>query len=210
MAKYIKQEMVDLQDAGKTKAYYRMQIERNIDTEELVKLMSAHRAGVSEGVIKGVLTQLIEELSYQLAEGYSVTINGLGTFSASVGVRRNKEMDGLEEGNPQLNAQSLEVDGVNYRADKTFVRKVNRNCSLERGGTHRLHQSPYSREERLALAQQYLEKNNLMRVGDYASLTGLSHTKATKELQEFRRDATTGITVSGLGKNIVYVKCKAS
>ena len=63
-------------------------IDRNIDTDELVKLMCAHRAG--------------------------------------------------EEGKPPVH-----IGAWRY---------------------HRLHHSPYSREERLALAQQYLEENALMRV----------------------------------------------
>ena len=58
MAKYIKQEMNNLQDEEKPKAYYRMQVERNIDTDELVHLMSVHRAGVSDGIIKAVLILL--------------------------------------------------------------------------------------------------------------------------------------------------------
>ena len=62
MAKYIKQEMNNLQDEEKPKAYYRMQVERNIDTDELVHLMSVHRAGVSDGIIKAVLMQLAQEV----------------------------------------------------------------------------------------------------------------------------------------------------
>lgn len=77
MAKYIKQEMNDLHGEGKTKAYYRMKVQRNIATNELVKLMCAHRAGVSEGVIKAVIMQLTDEIAYQLADGRSVTIDGL-------------------------------------------------------------------------------------------------------------------------------------
>ena len=206
MAKYIKQEMNDLHGEGKTKAYYRMQVQRNIDTDELVRLMCAHRAGVSEGVIKAVLMQLVDEMAYQMGDGRSVTIDGLGTFHATIGVRKDKEMDGLDNEQPQHNALSLQVDGVNYRADKELVKKVDRHCSLERGGIRKLHRSPYTKEERLALAQRYLDEHATMRIADYIALTGLSRTAATQELQAFRRDDTTGITISGSRNHSVYVK----
>jgi len=208
MAKYIKQEMNDLQGDGKTKAYYRMKVQRNIDNNELVQLMCAHRAGVSEGVIKAVLMQLSDELAYQMGDGRSVTIDGLGTFHATIGVRSDKEMDGVDDGQPQHNALSVQVDGVNYRADKELVKKVDRHCSLERGGVRRLHRSPYTKEERLALAQKYLDEHDLMRIADYVALTRLSRTTATLELQEFRGDANNGITTNGSGHNLVYVKRK--
>lgn len=208
MAKYIKQEMPDMNHEGKTRAYYRMKVQRNICTDELVRLMVAHRSGVSEGVLHGVLIQLVEEMAYQIADGKSITIEGLGTFNATIGVRRDKEMDGIENAEPQRNALSLEVNGVNFRVDKEFVKSIDRQCHLERGGVHRLHHSPYTKEERLALAQKYLDEHPLMHISDYAKLTGLSRTTATLELQEFRRDPTSGLSTSGSRQNSVYVKRK--
>lgn len=208
MAKYIKQEMPDMNHEGKTRAYYRMKVQRNICTDELVRLMVAHRSGVSEGVLHGVLIQLVEEMAYQMADGKSITIEGLGTFNATIGVRRDKEMDGIENAEPQRNALSLEVNGVNFRVDKEFVKSIDRQCHLERGGVHKLHHSPYTKEERLALAQKYLDEHPLMHISDYAKLTGLSRTTATLELQEFRRDPTSGLSTSGSRQNSVYVKRK--
>lgn len=208
MAKYIKQEMPDMNHEGKTRAYYRMKVQRNICTDELVRLMVAHRSGVSEEVLHGVLIQLVEEMAYQIADGKSITIEGLGTFNATIGVRRDKEMDGIENAEPQRNALSLEVNGVNFRVDKEFVKSIDRQCHLERGGVHRLHHSPYTKEERLALAQKYLDEHPLMHISDYAKLTGLSRTTATLELQEFRRDPKSGLSTSGSRQNSVYVKRK--
>ena len=39
MAKYIKQEMNDLNGKGETKAYYRLQTTRNIDATEFVSTL---------------------------------------------------------------------------------------------------------------------------------------------------------------------------
>ena len=206
MAKYIKQEMPDMNKTGKTKAFYRMKILRNMGTNELVKLMVAHRAGVSEGVIKAVLIQLAEEMAYQMAEGYSITIDEIGTFNATVGVRKDKKMDEIDGDKPKRNALSLEVNGINFKADKRLIRRTDRQCTLERGGVQKLHRSKYSKEERLTLAQQYLDNHAVMRIADYVRITGLSRTTATLELQEFRRNPNSGITISGSRQNSVYIK----
>ena len=89
---------------------------------------------------------------------------------------------------------------------RSAIPSANRHCKLERAGEARLHHSPYSKEERLKLALQYLEEHGAMRVAEYMELTGLSRTKATLELKEFRQDLSSGITFIGRGSAKVYVK----
>ena len=122
--------------------------------------------------------------------------------------KRSKEMDSFDKKETKRNAQSLRLTGINYRADKALIKEANRHCRLERGGESRLHQSPYSKEERLKLALEYISQNGAMRVMDYMELTSLSRTKATLELKEFREDASSGITTLGRGSAKVYVKSK--
>ena len=72
----------------------------------------------------------------------------------------------------------------------------------------KLCRSPYTKEERLQLALDFLNDpaHPFMRLDDYATLTGLSKTVASKELVEFRENAETGITTTGRGTSKVYVK----
>ena len=77
---------------------------------------------------------------------------------------------------------------------------------MQREGIARIRRSPYSKEERLALALDYLDKHGAMRIADYMELTGLARTAATLELQEFRQDMTSGIDFIGRGSAKVYVK----
>ena len=63
-----------------------------------------------------------------------------------------------------------------------------------------------SKEQRLQLALEYLDKNGVMHIADYMQLTGLSRTTATLELKAFRQDPASGITFVGRGSNKVYVK----
>ena len=206
MAKYIKQEMNDLSGKGEEKVYYRLQTERNISFNELTQQIEEHHGMMNRGLVKNVMTHVVDTMAELLGNGYSVTIDGLGTFKASIGLEEDKVMDTFEGDETKRNARSLRLTGINYRADKTLIKKANRQCKLERAGESRLHHTPYSKEERLKLALQYLEEHSAMRVVEYMELTGLSRTKATLELKEFRQDASSGISFVGRGSAKVYVK----
>ena len=206
MAKYIKQEMPDLRQTGEKKVYYRLKTTRNIDTKEFIHSLHHIFSGMSEGDIVRVLMATADHLAELLGQGYSVTLNGIGNFRATIGLEENKELDTLEVSEQKRNAQSLRLNGVNYRADKELVKKARANCKLKREGTARIRRSPYSKEERLALAIKYLEAHGAMRVADYMELTGLSRTVATLELKEFRQDPKSGIDFIGRGSAKVYVK----
>ena len=206
MAKYIKQEMTDLSGKGEEKVYYRLQSERNIDFEELTEHVGRHNGMMSRGLIVNVMEHVVDAMAELLGEGHSVTIDGLGTFKASIGLEKDKEMDTFDGDETKRNARSLRLTGINYRADKVLIREANRHCKLERAGEARLHHSPYSKEERLKLALQYLEEHGAMRVVEYMELTGLSRTKAAMELKEFRQDLSSGITFIGRGSAKVYVR----
>jgi predicted histone-like DNA-binding protein len=206
MAKYIKQEMVDLSGKGEEKIYYRLQTERNIDFTELAQQIEQHHGLMNRGLVMNVMSHIVDEMAELLGKGYSVSIDGLGTFRASIGLEKDKEMDTFDEDDTKRNARSLRLTGINYRADKDLIKKANRHCKLERAGESRLHHTPYTQEERLKQALQYLDEHGAMRVVEYMELTGLSRTKATLELKEFRQDASTGITFLGRGSTKVYVK----
>ena len=206
MAKYIKQEMNDLNGKGEGKVYYRLQTERNISFNEFTQQIEEHHGMMNRGLVKNVMTHVVDVMAKLLGDGYSVTIDGLGTFKATIGLEEDKVMDTFEGGEAKRNARSLRLTGINYRADKELIKKSNSHCKLERAGESRLHRSPYTQEERLKLALQYLSKHGAMRVAEYMDLTGLSRTMAAMELKAFRQDASSGITFIGRGSAKVYVK----
>ena len=206
MARYIKQELPDLHKTGEKKAYYRMKTKRKIDFNQFVDLISSHNSGISRGEAFRVLMHATDTLAELLAQGYSVTIDEMGTFKATIGLVRDKEMDSFEEGTPKLNARSLRVDGVSFKADKRLILNVDKRCDLKRAGVSRLCRSPFTKEERLQKALEYLNAHGAMKVKDYMELTGLSHTVAAKELREFEHDAASGITSIGRLAGKVYVR----
>lgn len=206
MARYIKQELPDLRRTGEKKAYYRLKTEQKIDFHQFIDRISSHNSGISRGEAFRVLTHATDTLAELLAEGYSVTIDDMGTFKATVGLVEDKEMDSFEEGFPKLNARSLKIDGVSFQADRKLIVNVDKRCYLKRAGTSRLCRSPFTKEERLQKAQEYLKSHGAMKVKNYMEFTGLSHTVAAKELREFENDAASGITSIGRLAGKVYVR----
>ena len=206
MAKYIKQEVPDMKKTGEQKVFYRLKTERNVDFQEFVGKLCSHHSGISRGEALRVLIAASETLSELLGKGYSVTLEDWGTFKATIGLEEGKELDTIDGDETKRNARSLCLDGVNFQADKGLVRNASRHCKLERAGVARVNRSPYTREERLQKALDYLEENKVLKVKQYMQLTGLSHTTAACELRAFSRDASSGITSVGRAPAVVYVK----
>ena len=206
MAKYIKQEVPDMQKTGEQKAFYRLKIERNVDFQEFIEKLCSHHSGIGRGEALRVLVHASEVLAELLGEGYSVTLDDWGTFKATIGLEEGKEMDTIDGDESKRNARSLCLNGVNFLADKQLIRNAKRHCKLERAGIARIHRSPYSKEERLQKALDYLEENKVLKVRQYMELTGQAHTTAACELRAFSLDPSSGIVSVGRGSSVVYVK----
>ena len=191
---------------GEQKVFYRLKTERNVDFEEFIHKICAHHPGISRGEALRVLIASSETLAELLGEGYSVTLNEWGTFKATIGLMNEKEMDTIDGNAPKHNARSLHLNGVTFQADKKLVRNARSHCKLERAGVSRIRRSPYTKDERLQKALEYLEKHKVLKVAQYMELTGQGHTTSACELRSFSRDASSGIVVIGKGPSVVYVK----
>jgi predicted histone-like DNA-binding protein len=195
-----------MKKTGEQKVFYRMKVERNIDFQEFIQQVCSHHKGITRGEALRVLVSASETLAELLGEGYSVTLDDWGTFKATIGLEEGKEMDTLDGNESKRNARSLHLNGVNFQADKKLVQNARRRCKLERAGVVRVNRSPYTKEERLQKALEYLEENKVLKVGQYMELTGLAHTTASNELRAFSRDASSGIISVGSRPAVVYVK----
>ena len=202
-AKYIKQEIPDLNGTGRTQAYYKMEL-RPMTHEQFVSLC-AREGKMEESQILGVLSLVSEKLSLCMSEGFSVKINGIGSFHAKLGVRSDMLQDAFEEGEPAHNAKSITVTGVSYRADPDLIHDTRRQCVLEKGGVSRLRKTTLTLDERIQKALDFLEKNMFMRVPDYVKLTGLSRSTATKELRQLALSPSSGIASRGSRSQKYYV-----
>lgn len=48
-------------------------------------------------LVMNVMSHIVDEMAELLGKGYSVSIDGLGTFRASIGLEKDKEMDTFDE-----------------------------------------------------------------------------------------------------------------
>ncbi len=204
MAKYIKQEMSDLDGSGKQRVYYRIEKQGDLAGRDFIKKVAYTGSGLSEGTVVHVLATVAKELAYYMGQGYTVGIDGIGTFKPTIGVEEDKAMDDFDSEETKRNARSLEVNGVKFRAAKELIRETRGHCTLEKGGTSRLRRSPYTQDERIELARTYLQEHHVMRISDYAELTGLSRSTAAVELRKLTGDTDSGITCRGRGGSKVY------
>ena len=128
--------------------------------------------------------------------------------STSKSAAKDKEIDSLDGDEPKRNARSIEVNGINYRADKELVRETNLRCDLRRGGISRVWKSPFTEEERRTRALDYLHEHPFLRIQDYMAITGLKRSSANRELLRLSSDPASGLTISGYGSHRVYVRRK--
>ena len=119
MARYIIEEMPDLQKTGKRITYPKFARIDNASIKELAQRVG-DVSGFSAGDIEGVLLQTAIEMAHLMAEGRSVKIDGIGTFTPSLTLGRDKEREDAEEGGKHRNAQSIFIGGVSFRVDRTM------------------------------------------------------------------------------------------
>lgn len=200
------QEMVDLNREGETLLHPRMVIERCCGTEELARMM-ARGSTFGEGEIMGLIQAVGRCMAQLMANGCSVKLDGIGTFTPSLALREDKERERPDGTGQKRNARSVRVGGVNFRAERVWVADVNRLCELERGAEQRrIRRSRYTPEERLGLALRYLEQHPTLNISTYAALTGLGRNKAGDELRRWAAQPRSGIGVQGFGSHRLYVR----
>ena len=205
MAEYIKREMPDMSGTGERKAYYKIKTCSNLQTEEFINKICCPGSGLNPGDVVKVMCHMVDEMKLWLAEGHTITIDDLGTFSLSIGVIDDNEVEDFDGNGKKVNAKRIGVRGINFRPDKQLVSDIARRCKLHKGYESPNNRSPYTRDERLKMAQDYIAEHHFMRVRDYEAMTYLPHSTAANELRDFCIQPT-GITSEGIGNTKVYVK----
>ena len=117
--KYTMQEMPDLRGDGTHKLYPRMVIVGRRTLDDIAGEV-AIGSTFSRGEIVGVITSFVQEMATQMSRGYSVSIDGLGTFTPALGLADGKEAEQVD-GGKRINAQSVKVSDINFRADRAIV-----------------------------------------------------------------------------------------
>ena len=200
------QEMKDLHHEGRTLTYPRFQAGPPCTAGELARL-AARNTAFTEAEVKGILALVAGAMADVMAEGRSVRVDGIGTFRPRLGLVKQAERETTEKDSERRNARSIQVNGINFKPEAELVGRTHEACHLERmSKTGRLHPSPFTAEERLQQAQDYLETNPFLTGSDYAMLTGLNRSSASAELRKWAAMADSGIGTAGCGTHKVYIK----
>ncbi len=201
--------MPDLRQEGTEQHFPAMEHAGQITLNELAERIE-RKSTYTVADIKGAVSAIADEIAHCIANGHSVKLNDMGIFTAALGVETDKRAK-LHETDPGLNARSIILRKIHFKADKHWVAQANAYCRPERS-KRRARQSSrqFSAEERLHLALDYLSRHDTLRIATYARLTGLLNSTATRELRRWADSPTSGIGTRGKGAHKVYVKRDAA
>ena len=185
MAKYIMRELPKAFGRGKRLHTPRILIEGTTNLRDLAEQI-ARGTTFAAAEVEGMVGLLIDAMSDSIAAGYAVRIEGLGSFRAKLGYRKDVTPEIEAEGH--RNAVSLRVAGIAFRPDKSFLQATGEACRLSRQ-KRQVYVSPHTgQRERLAAAQAFLREHGVLRVKEYKQLVSLSHTAASAELRTFAEE----------------------
>ena len=211
MTKYKLQEMPDVHNTGKRRVYPKMVTNRTLSRKEFIKRMQGYHRGISESTTEAVLLDVADMLVEMLSMGYNVNLEGIGTFSLSLGFEDDKPTE-MQSEEDKMTYRKVGVKDIYFKASPEFIKEVKRETDhdLERdmGGVKVIRKQLYSREERIARALEVIEANGLITLSDYAYINNLSRTAASLELKEITDDKTSPIGSMGSGSHKVWVKRK--
>uniref|UniRef100_UPI003FEDD24D HU family DNA-binding protein n=1 Tax=Segatella copri TaxID=165179 RepID=UPI003FEDD24D len=211
MAKYKLQELPDLNNTGKRKVYPKMVVNRTLSRKEFIERMQGYHRGISASTTEAVLMDVEEILVEMLSMGYNVNLEGLGTFSLSLGFEDDKptEMQGDDD---KMTYRKVGVRDVNFKASPDFIKSVkqaaDRDLERDMGGVKQILKKKYTREERIARALDVIDENGFIGLTDYAYINNLSRTAASLELKEIDHDETVPIRSVGRHSHKVWVRRK--
>ena len=174
-------------------------------------MMQGYHRGISESATEAVLIDVADMLVEMLSMGYNVNLEGIGTFSLSLGFEDDKPTE-MQSADDKMTYRKVGVKDINFKASPEFIREVKRETDrdLERdmGGVKVIRKQLYSKEERIARALEVIEANGLITLSDYAYINNLSRTAASLELKEITANRTSPIGSMGSGSHKVWVKRK--
>ena len=166
---------------GEKKLFPRIKIWGQVDLDYLARRIN-YGSTFTPGDIIGVVKSLTQAIAREMGEGHSVKVDGLGVFTPSLGLREGFERESAEQGGQKRNVRSICVDNIRHSSSR------------------------YTAEQRLKLAQDYLESHPLLKVGDYSELTGLLRNAAAQELKQWSEMPESGIGHTGRGSHKIYIK----
>ena len=203
MAKYVLQELPDEMTDGKKVLFPKMQTYTLHDFETVLKHMQTYAGNFSEGTMRAVIDALVETMKSWMPMGHSMKIDGLGTFSLSLGF---KDKDTDEE--PKTKYRHICIKGINFKPDAKLIAALNKQADFERAEKEVVvpKKCNYTTNERIEKAQAIIANNGFMTLSDYARATGQCRSAASNDLKQLTTLPDSPIATRGSGSHKVWVR----
>ena len=127
MPNYILKELNEEMTDGRKVVFPKMQTYSLHDYETVLKHMQTYLGNFSEGTMRAVIDALVEAMKSWMPMGHSMKIDGLGTFSLSLGFT---DHDDSEE--PKTKYRHVCIKGINFKPDAKLLEAMNSEASFEK------------------------------------------------------------------------------
>lgn len=181
---------------GKKSIPYARVISRGTRTMERICYELSDSCSITSSDIKGVLEALSQYIGRELAEGYTVELEGLGHFSPSI--KSVKSTNGKGQA-----IYCASVRGVNFRCSNTLKDRVKENRPQK---VKRDNIPSEDREGRKKKMLAYLQEQPSINISDYTNLNGCTYYTAQKDIKQFSEEKI--IVSSGYRTHRVYMLAK--
>lgn len=203
MPNYILKELNKELTDGKKVVFPKMQTYSQHDFETVLKHMQTYAGNFSEGTMRAVIDALVETMKSWMPMGHSMKIDGLGTFSLSLGF---KDKDTDEE--PKTKYRHICIKGINFKPDAKLIAALNKQADFERAEKDVVvpKKCSYTTGERIEKAQAIIANNGFMTLNDYARATGQCRSAASNDLKRLTALPDSPIATRGSGSHKVWVR----
>ena len=203
MPNYILKELNKELTDGKKVVFPKMQTYSQHDFETVLKHMQTYAGNFSEGTMRAVIDALVETMKSWMPMGHSMKIDGLGTFSLSLGF---KDKDTDEE--PKTKYRHICIKGINFKPDAKLIAALNKQADFERAEKDVVvpKKCSYTTSERIEKAQAIIANNGFMTLSDYARATGQCRSAASNDLKRLTALPNSPIATRGSGSHKVWVR----
>lgn len=203
MPNYILKELNKELTDGKKVVFPKMQTYSQHDFETVLKHMQTYAGNFSEGTMRAVIDALVETMKSWMPMGHSMKIDGLGTFSLSLGF---KDKDTDEE--PKTKYRHICIKGINFKPDAKLIAALNKQADFERAEKDVVvpKKCSYTTGERIEKAQAIIANNGFMTLSDYARATGQCRSAASNDLKRLTALPDSPIATRGSGSHKVWVR----
>ena len=203
MPNYILKELNKELTDGKKVVFPKMQTYSQHDFETVLKHMQTYAGNFSEGTMRAVIDALVETMKSWMPMGHSMKIDGLGTFSLSLGF---KDKDTDED--PKTKYRHICIKGINFKPDAKLIAALNKQADFERAEKDVVvpKKCSYTTGERIEKAQAIIANNGFMTLSDYARATGQCRSAASNDLKRLTALPDSPIATRGSGSHKVWIR----